>query len=108
VFTGRYIMVPLLTAECSNLEPSPQFIPSPCTDDTSCRVCAKTLANMIIPSSLKASVDGVPVSALTRTPRSFRVQSLCSFSIFQRETGLLPKPIARALVWGIRLVTDIG
>jgi hypothetical protein len=84
--TGRYIMVPLLTAECSNLEPSPQFIPSPCTDDTSCRVCAKTLANMIIPSSLKASVDGVPVSALTRTPSPFRVQSpLFFFNIPERN-----------------------
>jgi hypothetical protein len=95
--TGRYIMVPLLTAECSNLEPSPQFIPSPCTDDTSCRLCARALANTIIPRSLHASVDDIAVTDLQGTPSAFRFQSpLFYFTIPERNWFMGESDAARA------------
>ncbi|WP_152038195.1 hypothetical protein [Paraburkholderia hospita] len=73
--TGSYILIPLLTAECSSRETAPTFIPTPCSDDTSCRACAKTLADSILPGSLVASVDGTPVTGLQSSSTPFPVQS---------------------------------
>lgn len=83
---GRYLMVPLLSAECSSLETAPKLLPSPCTDDASCRVCAKSLADSVLPHSLHASVDGISVTGLQERASLFRMQSpLFYFSVPQRN-----------------------
>ncbi|WP_207003330.1 hypothetical protein [Trinickia mobilis] len=75
---AKSIFVPIVNAECSSVEGGPPYIPSICNDDATCRACAKSLADQIDPTSLKASVDEMPVNDLT----IFRVQSpLFHFSI---------------------------
>jgi hypothetical protein len=77
---GKYIFLPILNAECSTYEqpagiyPSSQFGPG-CTDEASCKACAKTSADLIARGSLSALVDGVPVTDLQSPSSPFRVQS---------------------------------
>ena len=77
---GQYIFIPILNAECSTYEqplgvyPSSQYGPG-CTDEASCRACAKTLANLINAGTLNASVDGIPVTGLRSSSSPFRTQS---------------------------------
>ena len=77
---GKYIFIPILNAECSTYEAPDGVYPSSktgpgCTDEGTCKACAKSLADLIAPSSLIASVDGIPVSDLQTASSPFRVQS---------------------------------
>jgi hypothetical protein len=61
---GKALFFPIVNAECSTVEGNG-------TTEQELRECAETLGNLIIPESLEATIDGVPLKGLRR----YRVQS---------------------------------
>lgn len=67
VSSAKPIFFPIINVECSTLEAAPFN----CTDEQSCRACAGDFADAIGKQTLKATIDGQDVRALS----TFRVQS---------------------------------
>lgn len=65
--SSAVLLVPILTVECSTLEPPPFS----CSNGADCRSCASAFADGIGVQTLKASIDGEPLRGL----RDFRAQS---------------------------------
>jgi hypothetical protein len=78
------IFFPLLNVECSTRDDPPFH----CTDEASCRKCAKAFADEIGTSSLQASIDGVAVSGL----QNFRFQSPSFFPFTLPPNNILKAP----------------
>ncbi|AJX30737.1 hypothetical protein [Burkholderia oklahomensis] len=69
ISTTTSFLFPLINVECSTQDQPPFH----CTDAASCRRCAESFANLIDPSSLTASVDGI--SLLNPPTQNFRAES---------------------------------
>lgn len=65
--SGKAIFFPIINVECSTVEPEPFS----CSNEAECRACAGAFADAIGISTLKASIDGINVHALS----GYRVQS---------------------------------
>ena len=98
VHVGTPLLIPVVTVECSTVEPPPFFG----GDEAALRACAAGWIDRVIPDSLRATLDGAPVRDLT----SFRVRSPV-FSFVAPANNLLgvPGPITgRAVADGYWLV----
>ncbi|MGF6968721.1 hypothetical protein OKW43_005749 [Paraburkholderia sp. WC7.3g] len=78
------IFFPLINVECSTRDDPPFH----CTDEASCRACAKSFADEIGTNSLNASIDGAVVNGL----QTFRFQSPSFFPFTLPPNNILKAP----------------
>lgn len=84
VSSTNSIFFPLINVECSTRDDPPFH----CTDEASCRACAKSFADEIGTDTLNVSIDGAAVSGL----QNFRFQSPSFFPFTLPPNNILKAP----------------